>query len=370
MHHTRAMQLPLVAILLGGLTPHPAEGQSAGTLQEEIDKELTSAQGAGATPTVPVSQSGDLTGLWLDDTGGGAVYRVRQIGNQFYWIVDGTPRGSYVNMAFGTISGGVMTGQWVDLPGSPTLQNGRLDLRIESNNRMVKLSTSGQYSAQVWTRQGSTVAVAPSPPRPLPPPPPPPVVSGAPDITGFWLEDRGDGTGPHSEAVITQNGARYLLRNYTGTTSEGAFDGRRVTALGWAVTGTLSGDGNRISWSNGSAWTRSERFTNPSETRVWSYQIASQAGWQGTMTRRGTSDQYEVSLSASSGQRVSYVDRFTFEGNRVRFQRVQSSEGFLCTGEATLHPNGRTYVGTGNCAGGPSGWVWRITPEGKAFPGW
>lgn len=102
------------------------------------------------------AQAINLTGLWQDDSGGGAVYRVRHVGNQLFWIVDGTSKGSYVNIAFGEITGQTMTGKWVDLPGSPTLGGGDISLRIESNNRFVKISSSAPYGAQAWTRQGST----------------------------------------------------------------------------------------------------------------------------------------------------------------------------------------------------------------------
>lgn len=102
----------------------------------------------------------DLTGLWRDDTGGGAIYRLRQVGNWVYWIVDGTPMGSYVNASYGQISGNTITGTWVDMPGSPTLSGegtgwGNLTLRIESNDRLVKVG-SGGYGAQVWIRVTSS----------------------------------------------------------------------------------------------------------------------------------------------------------------------------------------------------------------------
>jgi hypothetical protein len=102
------------------------------------------------------AQAIDLTGLWKDDTGGGAIYRLRQFGTRLYWIVDGSPMGSYVNLSYGEINGNTITGIWVDLPGSPSLGGGNLVLRIESNDRIVKVSSSTYYGAQAWTRQGSS----------------------------------------------------------------------------------------------------------------------------------------------------------------------------------------------------------------------
>jgi len=210
----------------------------------------------------------DLTGLWVDDTGGGAIYRVRQSGNQFYWIVDGTPKGSFVNMAFGTVSGNVINAQWVDMPGSPSLGFGNFTLRIESPNRIVKVNQSSHYGAQAWTRQG-----------------------------------------------ISQS-------------------------------------------------------TSPSEVSVWQYQIAAQAGWTGTMTRRGTTNVYDVQLYDSNRNPMAWVDQVTFQGNRVYTKRLQGPDNVACTAEGTLGADGFTYVATSTCTGGPSGWVWRITPAGKPLPGW
>jgi LCCL domain len=101
------------------------------------------------------AQSVDLTGLWQDNTGGGAVYRVRQIDDYVYWSVDATAVRSFANVFVGTIEGTIITGYWVDLPGSPALSGGALTLRIDSNNHLVKIDESAAYGAQEWFRQGS-----------------------------------------------------------------------------------------------------------------------------------------------------------------------------------------------------------------------
>lgn len=107
--------------------------------------------------------SSDLSGFWLDDTGGGAVYRVRQVGNKVYWTVDATSKGEYVNVFHGEISGNMIDGEWLDMPGSPlrpALVAATLGLRIESNDRLVKVRSGNHYPAQVWTRQSATSASA------------------------------------------------------------------------------------------------------------------------------------------------------------------------------------------------------------------
>jgi hypothetical protein len=102
------------------------------------------------------AQSFDLTGLWQDNTGGGAIYHVRQIGNVVYWSVDATSLGSYANVFFGEITGNTITGTWVDLPNSPSLSSGNLTLQIQSNDWFIKVSESNVYGAQEWIRQGTS----------------------------------------------------------------------------------------------------------------------------------------------------------------------------------------------------------------------
>ena len=113
------------------------------------------------TGAVARAQTIDLTGIWQDDTRGGGIYRLRQVGNRAYWIVDGTPMRSYVNLFSGEITGNSLAGIWVDLPDSPTLGGGNLTLRIESNDRLVKVDSSAYYGAQAWFRQGASNAPSP-----------------------------------------------------------------------------------------------------------------------------------------------------------------------------------------------------------------
>jgi hypothetical protein len=241
----------------------------------------TRVGGVSPTPNQPGRLPGnpqglDLSGFWKDDTGGGAVYHVRQVGNRIYWVVDGTPMGSFVNLSYGEISGNIINGIWVDLPGSPSLGGGNLSLRIESNDRFVKVSSSPYYGAQTWTRQGSAVVGLPQQR----------IIPAAP---------------------------------------------------------------------------------RASQTRVWQYQSA--GDWSGTWTRRENSNLYDSNLQGRY-ERQTIVEQVTFDGNRVHAQRIQSTDYKLCTLDGTLQPDGHTYLGTGQCPGGPSGWVWRITPAGMPFPPW
>lgn len=137
----------------------------------------------------PPAAAYDLTGLWKDESGL-ATYRLRQIGDWVYWGVDGTPMGSFANLSYGQIRGDLLETQWVDLPGSPALSGGTLRLRIESNDRLVKIGSSGWYGAATWTRVGSSPAPAPQPqPQPQ---------AGSDGTWSEWLnDDAPDGTGDH-----------------------------------------------------------------------------------------------------------------------------------------------------------------------------
>jgi hypothetical protein len=125
---------------------------------------ILSVLGALAIQAAPASaQTFDLTGFWKSNTAV-EVYRVRQIDNRFYWMVDGIPQRGYANVFVGLISGNMIVGQWVDMPGSPRLGNSTttLALRIESNDRFVKQSETGSpYNGSIWTRVSSPTVAPP-----------------------------------------------------------------------------------------------------------------------------------------------------------------------------------------------------------------
>ena len=54
-------------------------------------------------PAPAAAQTFDLTGIWKLNTGI-ELYRLRQVDNRLYWMVDGTPQRGYVNLFVGLIS--------------------------------------------------------------------------------------------------------------------------------------------------------------------------------------------------------------------------------------------------------------------------
>ena len=77
---------------------------------------------------------------------------------------------------------------------------------------------------------------------------------GSAGFLGAWCV-QGD---PSKQASISSNGPMLNLRNESGSTSIGNMQGNnQISAPEWQfVTGTLSGDGRRINWSNGTFWAR------------------------------------------------------------------------------------------------------------------
>lgn len=117
------------------------EGQSF-SIPDERRREGPDGRREGA-------QQEGLTGFWQDDSGGH--YLIRQVGNRIYWVDDGRPK--YLNVFVGTARGRMIDGEWADLPGGQLDNSGSLQLRIESNDRLVKTNSGGvPFGGSVFTR--------------------------------------------------------------------------------------------------------------------------------------------------------------------------------------------------------------------------
>lgn len=110
-----------------------------------------------AFPSGPAcAQTFDLTGAWRDDNG--IVSAVRQVGEKVCWYADARPR--VHNVFCGIIAGSSLTGNWLDLPGGELQGSGQLALRVESNDRILKVGSSAPYGASVWTRVAGAAAAS------------------------------------------------------------------------------------------------------------------------------------------------------------------------------------------------------------------
>ncbi|HKD86364.1 MAG TPA: hypothetical protein VKB58_16560 [Terriglobales bacterium] len=76
-----------------------------------------------------------------------------------------------------------------------------------------------------------------------------------PNLDGTWYRD-----GDHSmRCTIRQKKGNLSLKNESGQTATGSFDGNRRIITNWSgqqIVGSISEDGNTIDWDNGTSWSR------------------------------------------------------------------------------------------------------------------
>lgn len=94
----------------------------------------------------------NLEGVFQCDWNG--KYYVRQIGNEILWFgEDDNVTPTWSNVAHGTISGNMINVIWGDVPKGNIMQNGKLVLKIISNDSFEKISQEGDnFGSTVWTR--------------------------------------------------------------------------------------------------------------------------------------------------------------------------------------------------------------------------
>ncbi len=108
----------------------------------------------------PLSGFAQLTGYWQTENGG--CYQITQDGNEVWWAGETPNAQRPTNVFHGFISGNTLVGLWCDMPSSSS-QGCResLSLRLENDNRMVKVASSASYNGNVWTRQNGPCSICP-----------------------------------------------------------------------------------------------------------------------------------------------------------------------------------------------------------------
>lgn len=160
--------------------------------------------------------------------------------------------------------------------------------RVSAEGNRINWS-NGSY----WVRQGENA----------------PVPGGAHDFSGVWSAYGADGITPYGFGTITANGdgdGGYIIDNDQGSISSGRLSGTVMIASGWAVSGTISDDGNKILWSNNSIWFRQGTSPNPAPGGQPDYDLT--GSWIG-LNEHGESGselakitQKGSSLNADNGQ--------------------------------------------------------------------
>ena len=103
----------------------------------------------------PLLSFAQLTGYWKTDVGG--CYQIMQDGNEVWWIGARGPNIRSSISFHGVLAGNQLTGKWCDMPSHDKQNCGEgLSLRIENNNRMVKIGETVSYYGKVWTRSSAS----------------------------------------------------------------------------------------------------------------------------------------------------------------------------------------------------------------------
>jgi hypothetical protein len=191
------------------------------------------------------AQSYDLTGYWQSDAGG--CYQIRQNGNEVFWAGGPIGSASVHNVFHGAIAGNTLTGLWYDLPANPYQAFGAsLSVRIESNNRIVKVSESAPYRASAWTRTNGTCNTTNAGGQVSQP-------AAGGSLTGEW----------NIKCCNDELGWTLQITNHDGNNFSGSFSGG-------AGDGTVNGQvrGNTIEFVRSGGWGKQQ----------WSAQLVNDGG--------------------------------------------------------------------------------------------
>ena len=121
----------------------------------------------------------------------------------------------------------------------------------------------------------------------------PPSGDSAADLDGRWYHD-----GKPTRILIAPDGRSVTIVNELGQSSDGyAADARNLAIPSLGITGHVSKDGRRISWTNGTEWTRESKNPGPD----------SGANLSGRWFRNGQPTSIEV---ASDGKNFTIVQEW------------------------------------------------------------
>lgn len=146
------------------------------------------------------------------------------------------------------------------------------------------------------------------------------------DLNGEWLGYYDDGTISPYVWSISQTGSTIMIEDSNGgkTKSRGTINGNNVVAQDFAAkNGKLSADGNRISWSDGVVWVRSNDLIDLTGTWVGYYDDGTKSPYVWTIVQMGTS------LSIQDTKNGKTKSRGRFEGTKVFAQDFATQNGRL-----------------------------------------
>lgn len=155
------------------------------------------------------------------------------------------------------------------------------------------------------------------------------------DIRGLWLGYYEDGTiSPYVWNIDQTGPSAIMIQDANGgkTKSRGSIKGNNIFAQDFATkNGKLSADGNKIVWSDGVVWVRSNDLIDVTGTWVGYYDDGTKSPYVWSIIQTGTNIFIEDTKNGKT------KSRGTFKGNRVFAQDFATQNG-------TLTANGKKIV--------------------------
>lgn len=95
----------------------------------------------------------NIEGVFTCDWNG--TYYVRQLGNEVFWYgEDDNVTPLWSNIAHGMINGNILTLTWADVPKGTIMQNGKLVIKINSNDNFELTTQEGDhFGSSVWNKK-------------------------------------------------------------------------------------------------------------------------------------------------------------------------------------------------------------------------
>jgi hypothetical protein len=147
------------------------------------------------------------------------------------------------------------------------------------------------------------------------------------DIRGTWLGYYEDGSiSPYVWNIDLTSASTIMIQDADGgkAKSRGSINGRNIVAQDFATkNGKVSADGNRIAWTDGVVWVRSNDLIDLTGTWIGYYDDGTKSEYVWSIIQRGTN----ITIQDANGGKTK--SRGTFKGSKVVAQDFATQNGKL-----------------------------------------
>lgn len=152
--------------------------------------------------------------------------------------------------------------------------------------------------------------------------------------------------------------AIYALGPFLFIQRRNSSDGNDCTYTGMFSEDGRTASGQTICNRGGGAWSAviEHRQPQPPQDRLGRRWDEQEGGWRGTWVRRGRSNIFDATWTHPGQKDVTAVLTIQLQGNAVRVERRNSSDGNNCDYRGTLSPDGTTVTGQFACDQGGGSW--------------